>query len=67
MQDDPNHVEGTPPETDENDDHNPERQGPGGDDPGPADVPDPDKEGPSGPPPESLPGGPDEGPAPAQN
>jgi hypothetical protein len=37
-------------------DTNPERQGPGGA-PGPSDAPDPDaEEGPSGPPPESIPG-----------
>lgn len=66
MQDSPDNVEGLAPHAD---DQNPERQGP--DSPGPADAPTPDKahdeQGPSGPPPEALPGGGAEGPNPQQN
>jgi len=57
MQGTPHDVENVPPDRDDGEDTNPERQGP---DPGPADAPAEEKDqGPSGPPPESIPG--DEG------
>ena len=48
---------------------NPERQGPDGDEQGPTDAPTPEEadQGPSGPPPESIPGDSGEAPNPAQN